>query len=116
MSRKVLFAVPLIGSLVFAAMRDTAAASSPAVPALAAPFAVLAAPACPLAKLPPPKREQPLTHTMTIYNGPCVTQASFVWQNGQWHSCGNGSPCRGERAACPMRACGNQAPVPGPCR
>ena len=111
-----LFAVPLIGSLLFAAMRDTAAASSLAVPDLAAQSAVLAAPASPIANLPPADCEQPPTHSMTIYNGPCVTQATFVWQNGEWRSFGSGSPCRGEKVACPVRACGNKAPVQRHCR
>jgi hypothetical protein len=90
MSYKMLFVVPLIGSLVFAAMQGTSAASAPPVPAL--------------------------THTMTIYNGPCETQATFVWQNGQWRSCDGGSPCRPEKAACPERTCDNQVPVERHCR
>jgi hypothetical protein len=77
---------------------------------------VQSAPASPIANLPPPEREQPLTHTMTIDNGPCETQATFVWQNGQWRSCDSGSPCRSEKAPCPERPCGNRARVERHCR
>jgi hypothetical protein len=36
---------------------------------------------------PPPAACQPLTHTMTIFNGAKVEQQSFVWRNGAWQTC-----------------------------
>jgi hypothetical protein len=116
MSCKMLFIVPLIGALLFSAKQGTAAASSPVLPALAAPSAALVSPASQISNPPPPECEQSLTHTMTIDNGPCETQATFVWLNGQWRSSGSGSPCRPEKAACPEKAYGNRAPVRRHCR
>jgi hypothetical protein len=40
-------------------------------------------------------------HTMTIYNGCRVTQATFVWRDGSWHTCGGSGDLASVRRHCP---------------
>lgn len=101
---KILLALPLVGALVLSLVgpalpnthsdptpRDASVASLPHDPDVARPPArtiatpVIAAPE----PLPPPGHEQPSTHTMTIFNGARVRQATFVWQGGAWRGGGD---------------------------
>jgi hypothetical protein len=109
MSSRSLFALPLVGAVVLF-VAGSALAEPPPVP----------------------EEEEPVTHTMTINNGTCVVEKTFVWENGSWRLCtdsdrydvfcrdcprspwcchGTYSPCRAKEVACSLRACGNLACV-----
>jgi hypothetical protein len=112
MSCKSLLALPLVGALVLFLTAS--------VPAQAGPPAV-------------PEPEQPMTHTMTIYNGAKVVRRTFVWQDGWQQICRDVNPCdvycrdctrspwrfrgtytsprRAAEVACSLRARGNLACV-----
>jgi hypothetical protein len=116
MSCKNLFAVAVVGALVLF-LTGSASAGPRQLPP----------PVC------QPGREQPRTHTLTIYNGDQVMQQNFVWENGSWRSSGDcesddalvrdcprspwrcqgtcRSPRRAQEVACPPRAHCNRAPV-----
>jgi hypothetical protein len=108
--------------------------NAPKPPAKPMPRPTTAAPQ-PVPQLEP---EQPRIHTLTIYNGCQVQQHTFVWCHGSWRTCRpcdeyvvycrdcprspwrcHGryhSPRCAEKAACCLRADGNQACVRHHCR
>ena len=131
---KSLFALPLLGALLCVPMQNTAAAPLPNDLDVRAPSAgLMTTPMTEPPKLPQPEPAQPITHTMTIYKGDKVTQKTFVWENGAWHSSCDfnnyvvcfrdcprspwqfygkyNSPRCAEEAACSLRAHGNLASV-----
>jgi hypothetical protein len=102
MSCKSLF---VIGALMFAPLRATAATSLPAVPPVPAAAAI---PACEV-------RPEQAAYTMTIYNGPRAVQKTWVQECGSWRSyravpdcpppCGPRTPVCAEAARRPCRPC-----------
>jgi hypothetical protein len=124
----------VIGALMFATLRVTAATPCLAVPERITPPAV-AAPLPAVPEVCPPKVSaacevppaQP-AYTMTIYNGPRAVQKTWVAENGSWRSyrafpdcprpCGTYAPACAVKAPCAPRPCGTYAPpcaAPAPC-
>lgn len=111
----------VIAALMFAALRVTAAAPSPAVPQMTTANAVAAPlPAAPEVVTPPANATTvappaPAAYTMTIYNGPRAVQKNWVLANGSWSSyrvfpdcpppCGAVAPACAVKAPCVRDHC-----------
>ncbi len=93
----------VLGALMFATVRANAVAPSPAFPAPPPP------PPDAACEVPPAQA----AYTMTIYNGPCVVQKTWVAENGSWRSyravpdcpppCGTSAPACAAQAPCAPR-------------
>jgi hypothetical protein len=111
----------VLGALLFATMRVTAAGPSPAAPPTPTPPAA-AAPLPNIPEVPTPPANatgeapaDPGAYTMTIYNGPRVVQKIWVPENGAWRSyrvfpdcprpCGTVAPPCEAKAACVRHHC-----------
>jgi hypothetical protein len=95
MSSKSLLALPLLAALLLSSLGDTTSASEPS------PQGPSAGPKHDPIDPFQPEPEQPLLHTMTIYNGTCVTRRTFVYLDGTWRDCEDFKRCEVLVRDCP---------------